>query len=178
MANAFEGVKTTAAKLETPFTIRQVETHLVFGPLSRHLPFAYLILVSGIITLVWTLFHRSAPLGQHVSDITGILIFQIVLLPLVLFRMTRRQQAIVGWGSIKFGLGFAAFMMMTIGGFGGLAQGHRDALPDLFLGLIWIPGVEFIPKIAPHQKYVTIARVLLSIPCVYFGVNSDEWHWD
>jgi hypothetical protein len=82
MPDAFEGVKTTAAKLETPFTIRQVETHLVFGPLSRHLPFAYLILVSRIITLIWTLFHRSAPLGQHVGNITGVLIFQTVLLPL------------------------------------------------------------------------------------------------
>ena len=178
MADAFEGVKTTAAKLERPFTIRQVETHLVFGPLSRHLPLAYLILASGIIILVWTLFHRKALLGQHVGDITGILIFQIVLRPLVLLRMTLRQQAIVGWGSTKFGLGFAAFMMMTIGRFGGLAQGHRDALPDLLLALIWIPGVEFIPKIASHQKYATIARLLLSIPCLYFGVNSGEWHWD
>jgi hypothetical protein len=146
--------------------------------LSRHLPFAYVMLASGIITVVWTLLNRSAPLAQHIGDITGIVIFQIVLLRLVLSRMTRRQQAIVGWGGIKFGLGFAAFMMMMIGGFGGLAQGHRDALPDSVLGLIWIPGVEFIPKIARQQKYVTIARLLFSIPCVYFGVNSGEWHWD
>jgi hypothetical protein len=91
--------------------------------------------------------------------------------------MTRRQQAIVALGGVKFVLGFAAFMMMTIGGFGGLAQGHRDALPNLFLGVIWLPGVEFIPKITPHEKYVTIARLLLSVPCVYFGVKSGDWHW-
>jgi hypothetical protein len=148
MANPFDGVKTTAAKLETPFTIQQVGGHLVFGPLSRHFLFSYVILASGIVSLVGSFLHRSAPLGQHIGDITGILIFQIVLLPLVLSRMTRRQQAIVGWGGVKFGFGFAAFMMLTIGGFGGLAQGHRDALADLFLGLIRVPAPEFIPKIA------------------------------
>jgi hypothetical protein len=166
-----------AAKLETPFTIQQVETHLIFGPFSRHLPFGYVILAGGIISLVWTLFYRRVPLGQQIGEIIGIVIV-IVWLPLVFLRMTRRQQAIAGWAGVKFGLGFAAFMMMAIGGFGGFAQGHRDALPDLFLGLIWIPGVEFIPEIAPHQKYVTVARLLFSLPCVYFGVNSGEWHWN
>ena len=125
MAKTFEAVRTTAAKLETPFTIQQTETHLVFGPLSRHLPFGYVILASGIIDLVWSLFHPSTALGPRIGDSIGILIFQIVLLPLVLLRMTRLQQAIVGWGAVKFGFGFGAFMMMTLGGLGGLAQGHR-----------------------------------------------------
>ena len=175
MPKTFEEAKTTAAKLETPFTIQQVETHLIFGPFSRYLPFGYVVLAGGIINLVWTLFYRSVPLGQQIGEIIGSVIF-VVLLSRVLLRLTRRQQAIAGWAGVKFGLGFAAFMMMMIGGFGGLAQGHRDALPDLFLGLIWIPGVEFVPMIVPHQKYVTIARLLLSAPCIYFGIRSGEWH--
>jgi hypothetical protein len=163
MSKTFEEREHPIAKLETPSTIQQVETHLVFGPLSRHLPFGYVILVGGIINPVWTLFYQRVPLGQQIGEII-VSVILIVWLPLVFLRMTRRQQAIAGWVDVKFGLGFAAFMMMMIGGFGGLARGHRDALPDLFLGLIWIPGVEFVPKIVPHQKYVTIARLLLSIP--------------
>jgi len=175
MRSAFEAAKTNIQKLETPGIIQQVETHLVFGPLARHLPVAYLAIVFGVITLIWSL-TRAVPVGQRIGEVLEIIIVQIILLPAVLLNMTRRQQALVAWLGTKLGLGFAAFMMLMIGGFGGLAQGHRDAVPDLFLGVIWIPGVEFIPKIAPHQKYVTIARLLLSVPCIYFGIKSGEWH--
>jgi len=54
-------------------------------------------------------------------------------------------------------LGFGAFMMAMIGGFGGLTQGYGDAFPNLFLGFIWLPGVEFIPKITPHQIHYASA---------------------
>jgi hypothetical protein len=43
--------------------------------------------------------------------------------------------------------------------------------------LIWIPGLEFVPKITPQQRYLTLARIALSLPCIYFGVESGNWHW-
>jgi hypothetical protein len=177
MRKSSERMKALIAPLETPGMIKQVETHLIFGPLSRHVPIAYLIVAGGIVHLIWLVLHRSpVPTGQHIGDIVNAVVFEIVLVPYVFSQVTRRQQALIAWLGVKVGFGFAAFMILMIGGFGGLAQGHRDALPALILGLIWIPGVEFIPKIVPHQKYVTIARLLLSIPFIYLGVRSGEWH--
>ena len=90
--------------------------------------------------------------------------------------MTYRQQAIVGWIAVKFALGIAAFMMATIGAGVSFQRGQADAWPNLFLGLIWIPWVEFIPKVTPHQRYVTLTRIALSIPCIVYGVKSGNWH--
>ena len=37
-------LKFNFGKFETPLTIKQVETHLIFGPLARHVSFAWLVL--------------------------------------------------------------------------------------------------------------------------------------
>lgn len=52
-----------------------------------------------------------------------------------------------------------------------------DALADLLLGLTWLPGLEFIHSLIPFQKYVTLLRLLLTIPWVYMGINSGNWGW-
>jgi hypothetical protein len=87
------------------------------------------------------------------------------------------QQAIIGWIAVKFALGFAAIIMMTVGSMTSLAKNQTDALPNFLLGFIWVPWLEFIPKITPHQKHVTIGRIVLSIPVVYMGIQSGFWHW-
>jgi hypothetical protein len=162
-------------KLETPGLIRQVETHLVSEPLSRHFPLAYIALAFAVIGLVVAFFSLHQPLGQYIGAIADKLIFLVI--PFLMLRMTLRQQAILGFLSVKVTLGIAAFMMLTIGVPVSLQRHQSDALPNLFLGLIWIPSIEFLPSVTPHQKYVTIARLLLSIPCVYFEVRSGYWHW-
>jgi hypothetical protein len=161
--------------LETPFTIRQVESHLIFGPMSRYVPFAWVALVGALLCVVAGFFATGLPVGKYIGSIYDKLIF--LALPLLLFRMTYRQQAIVGWIAVKLAMGIAAIMLATIGAGISFQRGQADAWPNLFLGLIWIPGVEFIPKVTPHQRYVTLARIALSIPCIYFGVNSGSWHW-
>jgi hypothetical protein len=175
MPNPLDSIKVNGAKLETPFTIRQVESHLIFGPVSRYVPFAYVALVGAILSLVAGFFATGMPLGQYLGSIFDKLIFLVV--PLLLLRMTYRQQAIVGWIAVKFALGIAALMLATIGAGVSFQRGQADAWPDLFLGLIWIPGVEFIPKVTPYQRYLTLARIALSIPCIYFGIKSGNWHW-
>lgn len=126
---------------ETPGMIRQVETHLVFGPLSRH----------------------SRP--------------TYTALPSLVPGATPRQQAIVCFLTVKITLGIAAFGALTVGVPSSLLRHQSDALPILFLGLIWAPSIEFLPSVTPHQRYLTLARLLLTIPCVYFGVHSGYWHW-
>lgn len=175
MANPLDSIKVNGAKLETPLLVRHLESHLIFGPLSRHFPLAYFALGIAILSFVAGFFAAGKPMGQYIGSNLDKLIFLIVAL--LLLRMTYRQQAIVGWLAVKISLGLAAFMMATIGSGVSFQRGQADAWPNLFLGLIWIPGVEFIPKVTPHQRYVTLARVILSVPCIYYGVKSGNWHW-
>jgi hypothetical protein len=161
-------------KLETPGLIRQVETHLVFGPLSRHFPLGYIALAFAVVGLVAAFLSQRHSLGQYIGSIADRLIFLFV--PFLMLRATPRQQAVIGFLAVKIGLGLSAFMMLTIGVPVSLQRHQSDALPNLFLGLIWLPSVEFLPAVTPHQKYVTLARLALTIPCVYFGVRSGYWH--
>ncbi len=175
MPSVFDRIKINTSFFETPFTIRQVETHLIFGPIARRIPLAYVMLGGLIIDLVVDLCDTQQPVGQRVGSIFDHLFWLIA--PLLFLRMTKRQQAIIGWFAVKFAMGFGALIMATVGSGVSFQHGYADAWPNLFLGLIWIPGVEFIPKVTPHQKYVTLARIGLSIPCIYFGVKSGNWHW-
>jgi hypothetical protein len=164
-----------ARKLEIPGVIRQVETHLIFGPLSRHFPLAYIILAVAVIGLVVAFFSLHQPVGQYVGTIAGKLIF--LFLPFLMLRMTLLQQAIIGFLALKITQGIAAFMMLTIGFAVSLQRHQSDAWPNFFLGLIWLPSVEFLPRVTPHQKYVTIARLLLSIPLAVLKIRSGYWSW-
>jgi hypothetical protein len=166
-----------AKKLETPGLVRQVETHLIFGPLSRHLPLGYIALACTVIVLV------AAFVTPHQSRVDFIMITAEMLMFLVfivffVLRMTLRQQAILGFIAVKLTQGIGAFMMITIGSAVSFQRHQSDAWPNLFLGLIWLPSIEFLPRVTPHQKYVTIARTLLSIPFIYLGVSSGYWHWN
>lgn len=175
MEEPVDKIKLGAAKLETPLAIRHVESHLVFGPLSRHFPLAYIALGLGVLNLLAAIFAGGPANGQHIGSIFDKVFYLIV--PFLLLRMTYRQQAIVGWMATKFAFGLGAFMLVTIGAGASFRDNKADAWPNLLLGLIWIPGIEFIPKVTPHQRYVTLARIVLSIPCIYFGVKSGNWHW-
>jgi len=168
-------IKANLAHIETPLTIRQVETHLIFGPIARHIPFGYILLAVGIVSLAVKLAALRHPNPQNIGSLFDAAFFLIV--PILFLRASKRQQAIVGWMAVKIAMGFGAFVMATVGAGVSFQHGDSDAWALLFLGLIWIPGVEFIPKLTPRQKYITLARILLSIPCIYFGIKSGNWHW-
>jgi hypothetical protein len=168
-------IKMNGSKLETPLTIQQVESHLVFGPISRHFPLAYVAWAVVIIRVITALCATGRSWLEYLLTVAESCLW--LLLPYLLSKMSLRQQAIVGWAGVKGGLGFAAFMMATVGAGVAFQRGQSDAWPLLCLGVIWIPWIEFLPKVAPHQKYVTIARLVLSIPCVILGVRSGYWHW-
>jgi hypothetical protein len=174
MPSFLDKIKINGAKFERPFTIQQVESHLIFGPISRHFPLAYVALAAGVVNVITGFLATGRPLAEYVVTVAEKLIW--LLLPVLLFKMTWRQQAIVGWMAVKFALGFGAFMMATVGAGVAFQRGQSDAWPLLCLGIIWIPLIEFLPRVAPHQKYVTIARLLLSTPFVILGVRSGYWH--
>jgi hypothetical protein len=60
MNNPF-AIKANFTFLESPFLVRQVQSHLVFGPVSRHLPLAYPLLGVALSSLL-AAFLRRTPL--------------------------------------------------------------------------------------------------------------------
>lgn len=174
MPGFLDQIKVNGSKLETPFTIQQVESHLVFGPISRHFPLAYAAWVAAAANVIGALLATNRPWIEYAVAVAESFLW--FFLPFFLTRMTLRQQAIVVWMGVKGTLGFCAFMMATLGAGVAFQRGQSDAWPLLCLGIIWIPLIEFLPRVAPHQKYVTVARLLLSIPCVIVGVRSGYWH--
>jgi hypothetical protein len=178
MASFLDKFKINGSKFETPLTIRQVESHLVFGPLSRHFPVAYLMLVTGVLKFFDDFRNTRVPAGQRIGGAIEDLFVWVGLMPLLLSRMTRRQQAILAWGATKFTLAIAAFIMVAVGAGSAFHEGDtRGGMVFLFLGLLWFPSVEFVPSITPQQKFITLARLVLSIPLVIIGIRGGNWQW-
>jgi len=161
---------------EFPRLRQQVETHLVFGFFSKYLGLGWLIIAVGALILLSGFLNIKAGGFKLVDSLqTGIIMLFCGIYSVK--KMTRYHQALIGWISIKTALGIAAFVCMTVGSIVSLANKQSDALANFLLGLIWLPGIEFIPRIAPFQKWVTVSRLLLSIPVVYMGIHSGCWHW-
>jgi len=172
---AFHSKKWYSDVLETPWLRRQVETHLVFGPISRHISFAWLVLCSPIAAALYFFLSADKPVNLNMGQIFEILF--ILTVPILLFRFTRFQQAVIGWIVIKVSLGLIAFLFMTVASLISLMKGRSDAFPNFLFGFIWLPAFEFIPSVTQRQKYLTIARIILTIPVVYLGLQSGHWHW-
>jgi len=176
--NFLDSMKTAGAMVETPFLIRHVETHLVFGPQSRHFPVIYLAVVALIMFHVAAFFSIGEPLGEYLASqltIGGIWNILMWLGSSWLFiRCSYRQQAIMGWIYFKLCSACIAFLTAILGGVLGLQEGRAEAWPFLFLGLIWFPSVEFIPIITPYQRYVSLLRITLSIPWVYVLLSLKQ----
>jgi hypothetical protein len=133
---------------KSPLIIRHIETHLVYGPI-----------------------YRETGLGKWLYKI---LIF--FLFGKSLSRYGFKERIVVSFIILKGVLGFLAFIFLICSPFLYI-MGAPDALADGLLGLIWLPGIEFIPKITPKQKYITLSRIILTIPCIYMGINSGNWGW-
>ena len=67
MASFLDKLKIDGSKFEAPLTIRQIESHLIFGPLSRHFPVAYVVAVCGVLKLAVDFLNTAAPIGQRVG---------------------------------------------------------------------------------------------------------------
>jgi len=159
--------------LESPWLRRQVETHLIFGPLSRSLSFGWILLfIFGTYFLTTFLGHLSA-----VDIAEGITRLFFVLIALFFLKMPRYHQAALGWCIIKSVLALVSFIMLIVGGLIGFLRGQPDATHLTLLSLIWFPSLEFIPKLVENQKFITMARIVLSIPIAYFGYLTGNWFW-
>ena len=163
----------TGFEFETPFTIQHVQTHLILGPIARHVKVSTLVIIFASAYLLYGLLISDSVLQFFKENFFDAIWW--AFLAYLFRRMTRQQQAIALWGSIKFAGGMGAFIVMTAGSLSSREFDPPGALPLFFLGLIWLPGLEFIPRLTPHQKYITLARFGLSILCIYFGIQRGAW---
>jgi|GEM_PF-501983 len=131
----------------SPRIVRQVENHLFFGPIYRR---------------------------TRTGDL---LYFFMQIIPLARpGHFSRDEETFYLFFLIKTVLGGLAILFVFVSPFLFLGKAP-DAPADFLLGVIWLPGLEFIDRLASTQKYITVCRFLLTIPVVYMGINSGNWSW-
>jgi len=168
-------IRFNVKRIENPWLVRQTESHLVFGIFAKHVPLLYVALALGSIFIAWSFLVVAVPRGDYFDSAS--LAFSVGFALYMLARLSKLQQAIIGWLSTKIMLLIVSILFLAVLTPMNFYSGAPDMWPDLALALIWIPSMEFIPAITAHQRYVTISRILLTIPCIYFGVKSGNWHW-
>ncbi len=157
--------------LENPWLKNQVETHLIFQLFAKYIPFGFMLLA-----IVFANIWESNVNSSSIFTIFYNNIFFLIVI-FIFFLLPRLQQATFGWIITKFVIGVLAFLIIVVGALSSWSAGKKDAVPNLLLGIIWLPLLEFFPKITAKQKYLTAARIILSIPVIYLGIHSGEWHW-
>ncbi len=159
---------------ESPWLRQQVETHLFFGFVVRKLNLAWVVLGIGVVSFLSAFVTAKLPIAAIFASQ-----FQIIMATAVaaytLFNVSRVQQAVVGWIAFKGAMGVTALLMMTLGAFISRVKGQSDEVPNLLLGAVWVPWLEFIPTVTPHQKYITLARIILTIPLTIWGIRTGYW---
>lgn len=159
--------------LDTPWLRRQVEAHLIFGPLTKSFSFGWLLIIAFAINF-FALFGTKLSL-YHIIEGMQRLFF--ILLSVMLLKLGRYHQAALGWCVTKFTIGVFAFLMLIAGGLVGFFRHQSDAIHFTLLALIWFPGLEFLPKFTSKQRFITIARLILTIPVAYWGYKTGNWYW-
>ncbi len=132
---------------ESPLITKHVKTHLFFGPIYR-------------------------------GDRSGKVLLGL-LRPFIgkkSLELEEKEQILYLFFFMKIITGGLAVLLVFLSPFLFLMKAP-DAPADLLLGLLWLPGFEFIPRLTPHQKYISICRLVLTIPAVCMGINSGNWSW-
>jgi hypothetical protein len=161
---------------DNPRIRRLVENHLVFGPISKYFDVGWMLIPLGMVGLVCALlFPPKFILAKIMSWYLPVM--SVVAGIFVLHKPNRYEHAFYGWIGTKGGMGICALMFIVVGAPVSALRGKSDALPNLLLGLIWLPWLEFLPTLERKQKLITICRLIASVPVVYMGCQSRHWHW-
>jgi hypothetical protein len=86
-----------------------------------------------------------------------------------------KDQVYLTFVTTKIMMGFGAILMTFLAGPIHWLTKQPDALPVWGLGLVWFPGLEYIPRLTEHQKFITLARIILSLPLIWLGVTTGGW---
>jgi len=172
--------KVNVSLFEEAWLKEQVNGHIFFGTISRHINF-FTLLLYGLATLYIIKIILNLYPHIHYPEIIGLTIDYAIFIPLAYYlgkKLNRYKQAVLGWIILKIGLTLAGGLILTIGTTVSITKHQSDALPNFLLGILWLPILEFIPKFVKHQKTISILRIILTIPVVYMGCKSGYWHWE
>ncbi len=162
-----------ASAVESSWLKRQVETHLLFGFFARRMSLYPFLIALAVAIIPFDLLLTGS---LHLNSLS--IAFSFGFAAFYSRKLSRYRLAAICWAVFKSIQAFIALMLMTVATFASLAAGRSDALPNFLLGLIWIPSLEFVPRFTPKQQYITLVRLVLSIPIIWMGVASGDWHWN
>jgi len=165
--------KAFRSMLEAPWLKKQVETHLIFGVCSRKIPLGWLFIAMCLLYLCYQVWAYEGTFWGHLSNNAECLFF--IIGGFYLLRIPKYQQAAIGWWVVKGSLILICFAGLINYGLVGFFKGSPDALHITLMALIWFPGFEFIPRLTEKQKFITIARVALSIPLLILWYRTGTW---
>ena len=160
----------------------QVEGHLVFGPLSRYQAAGLLLPIIFLIGLVYSIssndWSEAGLFGEaeiyynilSVLCVIGVTLFFFM----IAFRLSGIQHAIIGWSITKVSFSLFACFITLIGFVYIIQAKSKYTWTNIILGLVWMPIPEFIPVLSRDQKFISITRIILSIPCVYLGIKGGS----
>ncbi len=158
--------------LDSLWLRRHVESHLIFGPISQVFPFGWFFIAVFALNFLFSMLSNS-----NAEKIIGVVqgLFFVFVSP-ILLKMSNYRQDAVGWCVIKIVGGLVSFIVLIAGGFVGFFRNQPDAIHLTLLAIIWFPSVEFIPKLIQKQKYISMGRIILTIPVAYLGYQTGNWH--
>ena len=160
--------------LEAPWLKTQIETHLIFGFFSRKFPFALFFVATCFLYLMYELLAVQGTLVGKLLQNIQYLFF--LFIGFYMLKMPRYHQAAIGWWVVKISLFFFCIIFVIAGGLVGFFRGTPDYLYALLIGIIWLPSIEFISRMTERQKYLTIGRMLFSIPILILWQQTGTWH--
>jgi len=163
-----------------PWLTAQVEGHLVFGPLSRY-PWMTDVILLAIILIAFggrllTSDLSSAALIGKVVDLAVFILF-LVLLYHARIRFSGIQKASLLWISMKLSFAMFALIFALSGLVKVILSEYKYSWTNIVMGILWMPGPEFLPFLSKDQKFITFCRVILSIPLIYFGFKGGSMSW-
>jgi hypothetical protein len=162
--------------LDAPWLKTQVETHLFFGFCSRKCPFAIFFIIICFLRLFYQLFALEGSFVARFFENIQIVFF--LFIGFFLLKMTKYHQAAIGWWVVKATMFFCCLAVIVAGGLVGGFKGNPDYLYALLIGFIWLPFLEFFPRLTEKQKYLTIGRIVISIPLLILWQQTGTCHWN
>ncbi len=152
---------------------RHMATHLIFGPLSRGgVPRWIFPLLVLLAPAAWPLLSGQGPF-KLLGALLSALVFVLVGAKAV--KNWTQEQLLLLFAAMKVTLGLSALLMAFLAGPVHLLTGQPDAWPVWGLGLVWLPGLEYVQRLTVHQKYITLSRIGFSLPLIWWGASAGGW---
>ena len=147
---------------DSPWLHNQVKTHLFFGEIKGKYFYLLAMLAYVFLCFMFLVPHEKTDIFAVLME-PRVAIFSLVVV-LVIIIGNYKTNALF-WAAIKFAALFGSFICILCGSIN-LLRGDPADFELIFLGILWFPSFEFINRLTQKQKFITLTRVLLSVPII------------